>query len=352
MSALWKEAAAITATRLGVGTVGYLVDWLTYQASHTPYHHQLSILFYWIMPVTIGFSAAWVDAAVSQRTSQLKFYSSLLIRAAMFFSFSLLAGSAFLLIEHETLYAHSRGWLILKFVAFWLPASLLVLTIRNLLRHFDEKTLLEWVQGTYHLPSEEERIFLFVDIKDSTSIAEALGNKKYFEFIQEFHNLGANAIKQNEGEVYQYIGDEIVITWPLKNGIRNNNAVNLFFQMEHTLLRNASMLYKRFGRIATIKGALHSGRVTRGEIGRAKKEFGYVGHVINTTARMQSIAKKTPGASLVISEGLLRKFTNPMAFESHSLGSYALRGKNEQVALYALKTKIYASGTMTDARQA
>lgn len=334
---LWKEAANITITRLGVGTAGYLLDWLTYQASHTEYHHKLAILFYWIMPVTLGFSAAWVDAAISERTSQLKFYSSLLIRSAIFVVFSLLAASAFLLIEHETLYAHARGWLILKFVMFWLPASLLVLALRNLLRHFDEKTILEWLLGTYHLPSEEDRIFLFVDIKDSTSIAESLGNKQYFDFIQEFHNLAADAIKQNEGQVYQYIGDEIVITWTLKNGVRNNNAINLFFEIEQALQQNASQFYQRFGRIATVRGALHAGRVTRGEIGKAKKEFGYVGDVINTAARMQSVAKKTPGASLVISEGLLKEFTNPLTFDAHPLGNYALRGKNEQVSLYALK---------------
>jgi len=336
---LWKESGSITAIWVGVGTAGYLLDWLTYLASHTPYHHQLAILFYWIMPVTVGFSVAWVDAKISEKTSQLEFHFALLIRAIVFAVFSLLAASAFLLIEHETLHAHSRGWLILKFMGFWLPASLFVLTLRNLLKHFDQKTMLEWVQGTYHLPTEEERIFLFADIRNSTSIAEALGNKQYFDFIQEFHNLAADAIKETEGEVYQYIGDEVVITWSLKNGVRNNNALKLFFQIEDALFQNASSFHQRFGRIATIKGALHAGRVTRGEIGKAKKEFSYVGDVINTTARMQSVAKKTPGASLVISEGLLREFTHLTNFDYDPLGSYALRGKNEQVSLYALKLK-------------
>lgn len=346
----WNESWSITAKWVGIGTVGYLLDWLTYQASHTPFHHQLAIIFYWLMPVVAGYPVAWLDRRISNRTARLKFYYAFLIRALIFTAFSLLAGSVFLLLEEHTLYGHSAGWLMLKFSGFWLPASLFVLTTRNLLRHFDTETILEWIRGTYHLPTEEERVFLFMDIKDSTSIAESLGNKRYFDFIQEFHHLAADAIKKNEGEVYQYIGDEIVITWPLKKGLRNDNAINLFFQVEQTLAQNAFSFYEQFQTIPAIKGSLHAGTVTRGEVGKAKREFGYVGHVINTTARMQSVAKETPGVSLVVSEGLLNRFIGlKERLHGERLGSFAFRGKNEQVVLYTLKGASGPRDTMEEA---
>ena len=42
--------------------------------------------------------------------------------------------------------------------------------------------------GKYFHPRIEERIFMFLDIRSSTAIAEKLGNQQYFRFIHDFIN--------------------------------------------------------------------------------------------------------------------------------------------------------------------
>jgi adenylate cyclase len=42
-------------------------------------------------------------------------------------------------------------------------------------------------RGKYHHPVEEERIFMFCDMKSSTTIAEKLGHVKFFEMLREYY---------------------------------------------------------------------------------------------------------------------------------------------------------------------
>jgi adenylate cyclase len=83
--------------------------------------------------------------------------------------------------------------------------------------------------GKYHIPIVEERIFMFLDMKASTTIAENLGHVKYFEMLKEYYSDISNSIIKYSGEIYQYVGDDIVVSWKLKNGLQNNNCVECFF---------------------------------------------------------------------------------------------------------------------------
>jgi adenylate cyclase len=63
-----------------------------------------------------------------------------------------------------------------------------------------------------------KRIFLFIDLKSSTSIAESLGNLRYSEFLIDYYDDMTDAILMSKAEIYQYIGDEIVLTWSFARG--------------------------------------------------------------------------------------------------------------------------------------
>lgn len=84
--------------------------------------------------------------------------------------------------------------------------------------------------GKYHRPKEEERIFMFLDMKSSTAIAEQIGHVRYFEMLKEYFSDLSDSIIKYSGEIYQYVGDEIVVSWKLRNGLLNNNCVNCFLQ--------------------------------------------------------------------------------------------------------------------------
>jgi adenylate cyclase len=88
--------------------------------------------------------------------------------------------------------------------------------------------------GKYHRPVQEERIFMFLDMRSSTTIAEKLGHVRYFEMLKEyFADLSAPVI-DHSGEIYQYAGDEMIVSWKLKNGIENSELHPVLFCDERT----------------------------------------------------------------------------------------------------------------------
>ena len=82
-----------------------------------------------------------------------------------------------------------------------------------------------FVAGVYHRPRTEERIFLFLDLADSTAHAERLGSARYFELLRTVVDGLTEPILESRGEIYQYAGDEVVITWPLGRGVSDANCV-------------------------------------------------------------------------------------------------------------------------------
>jgi adenylate cyclase len=90
----------------------------------------------------------------------------------------------------------------------------------NVLRYFAE--------GVYHRPTSEERIFLVVDLQGSTQLAERLGSTRYFELLRRFVDGLTEPVLDSGGEIYQYAGDEVVVTWPMAVGVRTANCVRCF----------------------------------------------------------------------------------------------------------------------------
>ena len=77
---------------------------------------------------------------------------------------------------------------------------------------FGPRMLGRFLIGKYHQPREEQRIFMFMDMKSSTSIAEQIGNKQSFNLLNDLFNDITDAILASDGEIYQYVGDEVVIS--------------------------------------------------------------------------------------------------------------------------------------------
>ena len=83
----------------------------------------------------------------------------------------------------------------------------------------------DFLLGKYFKPRREERIFMFLDLRSSTTIAERLGEEKYFSFIKDVFKDATPSILDSRGEIYQYVGDEIVISWKMENGQKNANFI-------------------------------------------------------------------------------------------------------------------------------
>ena len=196
-------------------------------------------------------------------------------------------------------------------------------------------TLRNFFLGTYHHPVEEERIFMFLDMKSSTTIAESLGHVRYFEMLKEYFFDLSGAVIDYAGTIYQYAGDEMIVSWKLKDGSKNNNSIECFFAMKQALEHQSEKYNTAFGLLPEFKAGLHVGMVTAGEIGSLKKEIIFTGDVLNTAARIQGLCNHF-NADLLVSEDLNKIFRLPENYVLQSVGENLLKGRSKTMEIFAV----------------
>jgi adenylate cyclase len=202
--------------------------------------------------------------------------------------------------------------------------------------HMGPQVLRNFLTGRYHTPREERRVFLFSDMKGSTTLAERLGHGRYFELLRDYYAALADAIVDHGGEVYQYVGDEIIVSWPEASGVRNGECIRCVLRMKRDLRARAGEFERRYGVVPAFKAALQTGPVTTGEIGAIKKEIVFSGDVLNQTARIQSLCASS-GFDVLIGGELHERLETPGPWSFRSLGDHVLRGKDEAVEVWALE---------------
>lgn len=190
-----------------------------------------------------------------------------------------------------------------------------------------------FLMGQYYKPRQELRIFMFLDMRSSTAIAEALGDTRYFQLLNEVYADLSDPVADSLGEIYQYVGDEISVSWPLHKGVKSQRCIRCFFAIQEKLQRKAAHYRKRYGTNPVFKAGLHYGQVTRGEVGLVKKQTLYSGDVVNTAAHIQAQCNQH-GVDNLISKDLLDLLTmKPERWSVRRIGEIPLKGKRNTVEL-------------------
>ncbi len=190
--------------------------------------------------------------------------------------------------------------------------------------------------GKYHTPKQETRIFMFLDMKSSTTIAENMGHERYFHLIKAYYANMTNAILETSGDIYQYVGDEIVVSWTEQIGLYNNNCIECFHKIDREFKKRKEHYLETFGLVPDFKAGFHIREVTTGEIGIIKKDIIYTGDVLNTTARIQRECNNYDTRAL-ISEDLVKKLSPKDNFNHTKIGKLLLRGKKEAIQLHSIE---------------
>lgn len=189
--------------------------------------------------------------------------------------------------------------------------------------------------GQYSTPRSEDRIIMFIDLKDSTPISEQLGHKKYFMFIKEFIYEVSNAALQCNGDIYQYVGDEAIITWA-KKPKNNMKCIQVLIAVRKALQSKAQDFKQEYGFVPEFRAGIHVGEVTVGEIGVVKKDLAMSGEAMNTTARIRSACSEL-NYKHIVSEKYF-DYTNLKDWQGEFLGEIQLKGlEKKNLTLYALK---------------
>jgi adenylate cyclase len=201
---------------------------------------------------------------------------------------------------------------------------------------FGPGVLWKFITGKYYHPRQEERIFMFLDLRSSTTIAEKMNSKKFFGLLKEIYTDVTEPILNSQGEIYQYIGDEVVVTWTVEKGLADNNCLVCFFRIQQALVKRKEYYTREYDLLPSFKAGLHIGEATVGEIGVIKKDIVYTGDVLNTTSRIQGQCNHHH-ADILLSSHLLERMQLNGEYQPMALGEIPLKGKTEKVALYTIK---------------
>jgi adenylate cyclase len=153
--------------------------------------------------------------------------------------------------------------------------------------------------------------------------------------LKEYFSDLSNSIITFSGEIYQYVGDEIVVSWTLKNGLQNNNCIHCFFAMKTEIKNHTAKYNEKFGLLPEFKAGFHVGKVTTGEIGVIKKDIIFTGDVLNTTARIQGLCNEYE-VDILVSSQLMKKLSLNSGLMK-SLGESGLRGREEKIELFTIQ---------------
>jgi adenylate cyclase len=201
---------------------------------------------------------------------------------------------------------------------------------------FGPGVLWKLLTGKYYHPRDEERVFLFLDLRSSTEIAESIGHKRFFELLRELFQDVTKPIVDSRGDIYQYVGDEVIVSWPSQRAFQEGNCIECFFRIERAIAARSAVYRERFGLVPGVKAGIHVGEATVGEIGVVKKDIVFSGDVLNTTSRIQQECNRYD-VNLLASSELLRRMPLGPAYVSVPVGEILLRGKAEALSLNAIQ---------------
>lgn len=300
-----------------------------------------------IMTFTLG-PLMGLIAGIAQVWTEEKWYRRVPIRRLLLirFIYGLIFLSILILIAYHTYqvifgakisiytFAFDKGSGAIYF--FVIVTDFVMIVIRQVNLMLGEGNLSKLMRGKFYHPHEEQRIFMFLDLQSSTTLAEKLGHLQYSSLIQDcFNDLGV--VIENEAQIHQYVGDEAVLTWPFRWGVRKGNAIEAFFRFKEQLQSKSEEYKSKYGVVPYFKAGLHGGMVTVTEIGKYKKEIAFHGDPINTAARIQGQCNLFE-TDFLISSTLLKSFSrDDYIFEN--VGSIKLKGKELEIELYKITKK-------------
>jgi adenylate cyclase len=221
--------------------------------------------------------------------------------------------------------------ILVAFLVFFVVA--LFLQLRPLL---GAGTMWKVISGRYHRPRQERRIYMFLDIKNSTAMAERLGDEKTHALISEVFFDADGWVAKFGGEVLSYNGDEIVATWLAADGLKDARCLQCYLAIRQNLAAKSRYFQEHFGVGPEFWCGFHLGQVVVGECGDSKRAIVHIGDTPNTAARLEHRARDM-GRDCLVSGAVLAGLDLPGSLKVEALGHITLRGHDHDTEIFALE---------------
>ena len=211
---------------------------------------------------------------------------------------------------------------------------ILINTFKEINLKFGPGNLFKLLLGRFHKPQRDRRIFMFLDLRSSTGIAEKLGHIKVSRLLQDcFTDL--SVVRNYKAEIYQYVGDEVVLSWSISNGLENLNCIKAYFNFQKLLESRSDFYKKKYGLVPFFKAGLNVGDVTIAEVGQIKREIAFHGDTLNTASRIEGMCNEYE-KDLLLSQALKELIEERKELKINMVGEVQLRGKSEPLKIYSI----------------
>ena len=223
---------------------------------------------------------------------------------------------------------------LLQRIIYWMILFVITQLYIEINEKYSPGVFIDIITGKYMQPKTEKRIIMFIDLKDSTPIAEKLGHVENFKFIRDFIFNVSMAMIEHDGRIYQYVGDEVVVSW-LYDKKNTGKCLASIIEARKNLQKNGDHFRRRYDIIPEFRIGIHMGEVTVGEIGVIKKDLAMSGDTMNTTARIRSACNEL-NQKFIMSKDFMES-TDLKEWQGESLGIVDLKGKATGIELFSLK---------------
>lgn len=216
-------------------------------------------------------------------------------------------------------------------VLFFLSFTFVIQTRRLI----GEGIMWNMITGRYHEPRIERRIYMFLDIKGSITLAERLGDIKVHALISDVFFIADRLVSEHRGEVLNFNGDELVASWIEGRGLHDGRCLSCYKDILETLDDQGGHFQEKYGVRPELWAGFHTGEVVLGECGDSKLSIVHVGDTPNTAARLEQYAKET-GYKCLASGSLMEKLETPNDITSKTLGTVTLKGHSHDTEVFAI----------------
>ena len=212
-------------------------------------------------------------------------------------------------------------------------------TLNLFVKYVPEAIVKKALSGRADLIFEGEQkdiALLFCDIRDFTSVSERLTPSQVVTVLNTFYSQMNEVIRQHQGVINQYIGDEVFVIFGAPVPVINHEerAVQCAIGMIKQVAVINQELEAILGVCIHVGIGVHCGPVVTGNLGCEDKiSYSVTGDVVNTAKRIETLTKDKPDSILVSNEIYLKVSHLVHANEREPV---AVKGKNEKLKVWEI----------------
>ena len=212
----------------------------------------------------------------------------------------------------------------------------IIIFTRELSRKMGQGVFWNYLTGKYYYPREEERIFMYIDQKSSTAITEKMSSMEYYKLLKEFYFDITKCVLSAYGRIYRYVGDQLVVSWSVKNGLKNANCIRCYFYIRSEIENQKEKYLAKYGFVPDFRVSMHLGEVIHGEIGDVKSQIVFHGEALYETVQIENECR-TQNKDFLVSESIVQRISIPVIYTINQCSSIPISKSGKLLNLYSIE---------------